>query len=122
MVRTVKIGNNEYDLKSSAYTMFAYKDVTGNNLLQDLNELNDKYTKWQKDKDTSIWMNEIMDIIDKTLRLAHIMILEQNPSFMEYKQWLKEIDGLLDDTNWILEVLEVGLSPFRRGVQSAPKQ
>ena len=122
MVRTIKIGNNTYDLKSSAYTMFAYKDITGRDLLKDINELNKKYSKIQKQKDNMAWLDEIMDVIEKVLKLAHIMIKEQKPEFKEYKDWLKDIEGMLDDTTWIMDVLEVGLSPFRGGILSAPKQ
>lgn len=120
MVKTVKIGDKTYDLKSSAYTMFAYKDETGNDLMEDINALNKKVEELGKNSDK--WLIEIMPIVEKTLKLAYIMIKEQKKDFMEYNKWLKELDGLLDETSWILDVLEVGISPFRRGIQSAPKQ
>ena len=109
MVRTIKIGDKTYDLKSSAYTMFAYKDITGSDLLKDIKTLNEKKKEIDKIKDKMQWLEEIMPLMEKTLKLAHIMIKEQDPKFK-------------DDTTWILDVLEVGISPFFRGIQSAPKQ
>lgn len=122
MVRTIKIGDKSYDLKSSAYTMFAYKDITGADLLKDIKILDEKKKEIDKIKDKMQWLEEIMPLMEKTLKLAHIMIKEQDPKFKEFDEWIKEIDGLLDNTSWILDVLEVGISPFFRGIQSAPKQ
>lgn len=116
MVKTIKIGNKEYDLKSSAYTMFAYKDQMGRDLLKDLNDLNKLQVKignLPKEEQDEAWLNEASGLVEKTLKLAYIMIKEQNKDFKEYTEWLKDIDGLLDDATWISQVLEVGISPFR---------
>lgn len=116
MVKTIKIGENEYDLKASAYTMFAYKDQMGRDLLKDLNDLNNMQTKilnLPEDEQDEAWINEVTNLVEKTLKLAYIMIKEQNKDFKEYNEWLKDLNGLLDDATWIGQVLEVGISPFR---------
>ena len=120
MLKTVNIGNKDYVLKSSAYTIFAYKNETGRDLLVDLNSINEKYIKISKlteEEQNSAWMNEITGIIENSLKIAHIMIRENDKTFKEYKEWLKDIDELLENPNWIMEVLEVGIAPFRGRIQ-----
>lgn len=116
MLKTVNIGKKDYVLKSSAYTIFAYKNETGRDLLVDLNSINEKYIKISKlteEEQNSAWMNEITGIIENALKIAHIMIRENDKTFKEYNEWLKDIDELLENPNWIMEVLEVGIAPFR---------
>lgn len=120
MLKTVNIGNKDYVLKSSAYTIFAYKNETGRDLLVDLNSINEKYIKISKlteEEQNSAWMNEITEIIENALKIAHIMIRENDKTFKEYNEWLKDIDELLENPNWIMEVLEVGIAPFRGRIQ-----
>jgi hypothetical protein len=120
MLKTVNIGNKDYVLKSSAYTIFAYKNETGRDLLVDLNSINEKYIKISKlteEEQNSAWMNEVTGIIENTLKIAHIMIRENDKTFKEYNEWLKDIDELLENPNWIMEVLEVGIAPFRGNIQ-----
>lgn len=120
MLKTVNIGNKDYVLKSSAYTIFAYKNETGRDLLVDLNSINEKYIKISKlteEEQNSAWMNEVTGIIENSLKIAHIMIRENDKAFKEYKEWLKDIDELLENPNWIMEVLEVGIAPFRGRIQ-----
>ena len=120
MLKTVNIGKKDYVLKSSAYTIFAYKNETGRDLLVDLNSINEKYIKISKlteEEQNSAWMNEITGIIENTLKIAHIMIRENDKTFKEYNEWLKDINELLENPNWIMEVLEVGIAPFRGRIQ-----
>ena len=120
MLKTVNIGKKDYVLKSSAYTIFAYKNETGRDLLSDLNSINEKYIKISKlteEEQNSSWMTEITGIIENTLKIAHIMIRENDKSFKEYNEWLKDIEELLENPNWIMEVLEVGIAPFQGRVQ-----
>ena len=125
MLKTVNIGKKDYVLKSSAYTIFAYKNETGRDLLVDLNSINEKYIKISKlteEEQNSAWMNEITGIIENTLKIAHIMIRENDKTFKEYKEWLKDIDELLENPNWIMEVLEVGIAPFRGRIQGIQQE
>lgn len=122
MVKTIKIGDKSYDMKSSAFTMFAYKDKLGRNLLTDINSINKKYNEIQKkqqNEQEEAWMDEITPLIENTLKLAHIMICEQNSGFMCYEDWLKELDYLMDNTEWILNVLELGMTPFQGRIQNS---
>ena len=126
MVKTVKIGNKEYDLKSSAYTMFKYKNDMQRDLLKDISTINDKYTEISnlpKEEQDVKWISEISGILDMALHLAYIMIQEQDSNFKtSYEDWLKELDALCEDTEWIPSVLEVGISPFLGRIQNSQQQ
>lgn len=123
MVKTITIGNKEYNLKSSAFTMFSYKNQTGRDFLQDINSLNEKVNeinKLPKEKQNSAWLNEFSSIMEIALKLAHIMIMEQDRTFKSYDEWLKELDNLMGDGNtWLQEVLEVGIAPFFGRIQNS---
>ena len=123
MVKTVKIGDKEYNLKSSAFTMFSYKNETGRDLLQDLEYLNTRVleiSKLSKEEQNSAWLKEMTPLFEKGLRLAHIMILEQDKSFKSYEDWLKDLDSLFSDNmSWLSEVIEVGIAPFLGRIQNS---
>ena len=123
MVKTVKIGSKEYNLKSSAFTMFSYKNETGRDLLKDLEQLNttvSKINKLSEEEQASAWLTEFTPIIEKALKITHIMIKEQDKSFMEYEEWLKDIDCLFNgEMSWITEVIEVAIAPFFGRIQNS---
>ena len=48
MRKNIKIGNKEYEMSSSAYTQFKYKNDTGRSLLKDLTEFGKKYEKTEE--------------------------------------------------------------------------
>ena len=94
MKKIVKIGNNEYSMKASAYTQFKYKNDTGRKLLEDLQNL----TQLQ-DKEESETIASIDDLTDIVLRISYVMIEEADPSQVKsFEDFLKGIDGLFDDT------------------------
>ena len=123
MVKTIKIGDKEYNLKSSAFTMFAYKNETGRDFLQDLQELNTtviEINKLPKEEQDAAWLKELTPIFEKALKLAHIMILEQDKTFKSYEDWLKDLDSLFSDNmTWISDVIEVGIAPFLGRIQNS---
>lgn len=121
MIKTIKIGSNNYDLKSSAYTMFAYKNETGRSLISDVNTLYKKFSKIQElsqEEQNDLMLEEMDDLSEKTLKLAYIMICEQNKGFKSYDEFLREIDSLYENVDWILEVLELGMTPFQGRVSN----
>lgn len=112
MLKTVTISGKDYVLKSSAFTVFKYKNETGRGLLEDLNDLNKKYTDILKNENETKFINEIEDLAFKLLKLAHIMIVENDKTFMPFEDWIKEIDDLVSNPLWIQEVIEMGMTPF----------
>ena len=112
MKKIVKIGNTEYSMKSSAYTQFKYKNDTGRKMLEDLQSL----TKLQNATEEEAIVS-VDDIVEIVLRMAFIMIEEADAKqITTYDEFLKSIDGLFDDTDWINQVIELATSPISRGV------
>lgn len=121
MLKIIKIGSKDFTIKSSAYTMFAYKNDTGRDLLKDIGDINKKYksiSKLSKEDQEEKWMEEITGIVENALKLAYTMIKEADKNFGAYDEWLKGLDNLFEDSNWILEVIEAGMTPFSGGVQN----
>ena len=118
MKRIIKIGNKEYEMKSSAYTQFKYKNDTGRKLLEDLQNL----TELQNKEETEM-IASIDDLTDIVLRISYVMIEEADPSQVKsFEDFLKGIDGLFDDTEWINEVISLAVAPISRGIQSTSPQ
>lgn len=117
MRKVVKINDKEYSMKSSAYTQFKYKDITGRGLLEDLNKIQ-KYQDLTPEEQVS----KTEELIELLLRLAYIMIIEADETQVKsYEDFLKNIDGMLDNTDWINEVVVLASSPFSRGIQKVPE-
>lgn len=112
MKRIIKIGNKEYEMKSSAYTQFKYKNDTGRKLLEDLQNL----TQLQN-KEESEMIASIDDLTDIVLRISYVMIEEADQSQVTtFEDFLKGIDGLFDNTEWINEVISLAVAPISRGI------
>lgn len=112
MKKTIKISGKEYTMKSSAYTQFKYRDVTGRKMLQDLQEI----AKLQEASQDDL-INGIEDITDMVLQMAYVMIEEADSSQVKgYDEFLKSIDNLYDNVDWITEVIELATSPISRGI------
>lgn len=113
MVKNVKIGKQSYDMKSSVLTLETYKRLYDKDLMKVVSDLHEDYSSALGTND---WMSKIQTIMLDVLKIAHVMIQEQNPSFMSYEDWIKDLDGLLDEPQWITEVLGVAMSTFRTGL------
>lgn len=118
MLKTVKIGSKEYNMKSSAWTPIKYKMDYGTDLLKDiskLNKLNKEISKLKtKDEKEEAWMSEFSGFLEMAYKIAYVMITEYDKTFKSYEEWLKEIDNVFSNENWILEVMECAMSTFRR--------
>ena len=112
MKKVIKISGKEYTMQSSAYTPFKYKDVTGRRMLKDLQEL----TKL-KDKDQEEMLEGIDDLSEIVLKMAYVMIEEADSSQVKsYEDFLKGIENLYEDSNWMTEVISLATSPISGGI------
>ncbi len=112
MKKIIKIGNTEYSMKSSAYTQFKYKNDTGRKMLQDLQSLS-KLQDVEADK----LLASIEDVSEIILRISYVMIEEADSTQVTtFEDFLKNIDGLYDNTEWINEVISLATAPISRGV------
>lgn len=118
MRKTVKIGEKDYFMKSSAYTQFKYRNDTGRRLLEDIQKIS-KINEMSEDDQ----ITRVDDIIELILRIAYIMIEEADEKQVStFEEFLKGIDGLFDDATWINEVIELAASPISRGLQNNPQK
>lgn len=119
MRKVIKIGDKEFSMKSSAYTQFKYKNDTGRKLLDDVQGI----AKINNLKEAE-QVSKMEDVIEVLLRMAYIMIEEADETQVStFEQFLKDIDGLFDNTTWVNEVIELAVSPISRGLQTlSPKQ
>lgn len=121
MRKTIKIGNKEFQMQSSAYTQFKYKDITGKSLIKDLSDLGQRFSKLKKDTDALEQFDELDLFITNALRIAYIMSLEGKSFNGSFEDYLMGIDNYLEDYNWISEVVELAISPLSGNIQT-PKE
>lgn len=116
MDKKIKIGEREYNMKSSALTQFSYKDVTGRSFLKDVKKL---IEMTQNKNEFSIDNIEIIDDINNLLLpITYVMIKEADKTQVEdYDSFLGSIDNLYDDTDWIFNVILLACSPISRQLQ-----
>lgn len=116
MKKIVKIGDKEYTMQSSAFTQFAYKNETGRSFLSDVKELATKYSNVKNEEfqlDDFDFINELL------LKIAFVMIQEADSGqAINFETFLKGIDGLYDNQEWINETIELACSPISRQLQT----
>lgn len=118
MKKIVNIGGKDYSMKSSAWTQFKYKNDTGRKLLQDIQSI----TKLADIQEAEV-LGEMDDMIEILLRMAYTMIEEADPTQVQnYETFLKETDGIFEDQQWIMDVIELATSPISRGIQTNIKE
>lgn len=115
MRKIMKIGGKEYTLKSSAYTQFKYRNDTGRKMLDDIQKVAKMGTLSEEEQ-----VSKIEDLIELLLKMAYIMIEEADSSQVTtFDDFLKSIDGIFDETEWVDDVIELASSPFSRGIQTS---
>lgn len=116
MIKTIKLGGKDYQMKASAYTQFAYKNETGRSFLDDISKLT--HFKDTDSNDVAEVMKTLEPIINIVLDVSYIMINEAQPNtFTNREEFYKSIDSILDDDNLssITEIIELAVSPLYRG-------
>lgn len=117
MKKCIKIDGKEYDMKSSAYTQFAYKDLTGRSLLKDIQKFIDIQEEIAND------MSLIDDITEPLLDISYVMIQEADANQVKTKEeFYKSIESIYDDIEWINEVIALAINPISRQLQNNIQQ
>lgn len=118
MRKVIKIGDREYSIKSSAYTQFKYRDDTGRRLLDDIQEVSNIRNLSESEQ-----ISKTDDIIELLLKIAYIMIQEADEKQVSsFEEFLKEIDELFDNPEWINDVIEAATAPISGGLYKDPQQ
>lgn len=117
MKKLITIDGKEYMMKSSAYTQFAYRNLTGRSLLKDLQKLIKLQEEGKLEEDMSI----ADDAIELILDVAYIMIEEADKTqFANKEDFYKSIDTLYGENNeWIKEVMTLAVNPLSRQLQNS---
>lgn len=119
MKKIIRISNKDYTIKSSAYTQFKYKNDTGRNLLSDLQSLRLKI-EGKKEEEVVGALDDMLDIV---LKITYILIDEANQENVgSFDDFLKGIDDLFSDINWIADSIECAIAPLSRGTQGNSPQ
>ena len=116
MIKTIKLGGKDYQMKASAYTQFAYKNETGRSFLDDISKLTQLKDIGSDDIVKS--MSSLEPLLNIILDVSYIMINEATPNtFNNREDFYKSIDSILDDENMesITEIISLALSPIYRG-------
>lgn len=108
MRKTITISGKEYEMKANAHILWSYRREFGTELFDDASLVSDKLRKaldLPKEEQNFYIMSVWGDVTGKVLQMAYVMILEGDETFMPFEKWLKEVDDLTTDQNWLNEVL-----------------
>lgn len=115
MERIIRIDGKDYHMASSALTQFSYKNETGRSFLRDLKEI----ISISKKKDLENDIEAIDDISELLLKMSYVMVKEADKNqYISYEDFLKSIDNLYDDKDWIFEVIGLAVTPLSRNLQT----
>lgn len=113
MKKIISIDGKEYTMKSSAYTQFAYKDMTGRSLLKDIQNISSIADKIETD------MSVIDEITEPLLNISYVMIQEADSNQVKSKEeFYKSIESMYDNYDWINEVLSLVINTYSRQLQN----
>lgn len=116
MKKEITIGSVTFPVQSSAFTPFAYRNMTGRELLKDLMDLQSKLEAVSEDETKSA--DVISGVLNDVLQLAYVMHQEAETSAKPFNEWLKQFDGILDDNTWLAEVVATAAATFRRKTET----
>jgi hypothetical protein len=116
MKKIISIDGKEYEMKSSAYTQFAYKNLTGRSLLKDIQNISNIADKVQED------MSVIDEITEPLLDISYVMIQEANQEQVKTKEeFYKSINSIYENQDWIQEVITLAINPLSGQLQNKIK-
>ena len=116
MKKIITIDGKEYEMKSSAYTQFAYKNLTGRSLLKDIQNISNIADKVQED------MSVIDEITEPLLDITYVMIQEANQEQVKTKEeFYKSINSIFENQEWIQEVMTLAINPLSGQLQNKVK-
>lgn len=118
MKKIINIDGKDYTMKSSAFTQFAYKNLTGRSLLKDIQNIIELSGKVEQD------FSVIDELTEPLLDVCYVMIEEGDSTQVKTREdFIKGIECLFDENNftWINEVITLAMSPISRQLQSEIK-
>lgn len=129
-MKTITICGKNYEIACNGLTHLKYKQLFNRGILKDIQIINEFYLKQavlaksllennkeitDKDliKQLSLSMTaDIDDYIDVVTMIAYICCYTANENIGSYEEWLKGIDKINTNDDWIVEVTEFAVSCF----------
>ena len=126
MRKKMNICGKEYDICTSAFTMFLYKKEFKTGMMADISRLQEFATKQsqivkENEGKTEEQINEILGLalmpeidnyVEVSLRLAYVFIKCANPKFKPFDDWVQELEEFNIEDSWIGEVTELAVNSF----------
>lgn len=106
MNKNIKIGQKEFGMEASAYTLLSYKEQTGRELITDIGLMQE-----QVGEDGEINYKGFSNIIGCALDMAYTMASEYDASIGSKVDWLKGLKSL--EGTWVNDVLALAMSIFQ---------
>ena len=129
-MKTIKICDKEYEIDCNAYTYIKFKKIFKISIFEAVQKVQFFLQKQvlikneilKDDPDISQetlevvisnqMINDIDDFFESITKLAYILIYTVNEKLLEYEKWLKTIDKMSIDDDWIVEVTELAVEKF----------
>ena len=119
MQKVIIISNQKYTIKSSAWTQFKYKNDTGRNLLSDLQTL-EKRIEGKSENEIIASLDDMLGVL---MRITYNLIEEAGDDKVKsYEEFLKNVDEIFTDTQWLIDTLEVAIAPLSGGTKTPSPQ
>ena len=116
MEKIIKIDGKNYTMASSALTQFSYKNITGRSFLDDVKRLVDL----SKSENLLEDISSIDNISELLLQVSYVMVKEADKNqYISFEDFLKSIDNLYDDIQWIYEVIDLAVTPLSRNLHKS---
>lgn len=117
MKKIINIDGKDYTMKSSAFTQFAYKNLTGRSLLKDIQKITELAGKVEND------YSVVDELTEPLLDLSYVMIDEADSNQVKTKdEFIKGIDNLFNNFDWVNEVVLLALNPLSGQLQKNTNQ
>ena len=120
MEKIVKIGDKTFQMKSSAYTQLAYRNETNRSFLNDIKKLVKLGDLNLNDLKADEQLDLLDDLQELILPISYVMVKEADKTQAQnYEEFLKSLDNLYEDFEWVNEVILLACSPISRQLQNS---
>lgn len=130
MIKKIKIEEAEYEINSNAYTRLLYKKTFNKGIMEDVKVIAEYALEIQNEKDKLekkglsqdeintaigvIALEKIDTFVEIILQITYVFIKCNDEKFMSYEDWLKTIEKVNPNDEWVSEVTELAVSSFYR--------
>lgn len=108
MRKVITISGKDYEMKANAHILWTYRREFGTELFDDSayvsKTLQEAILKPQEEQNMFI-LKHYGELSMKVLQMAYVMIIECDEHFMPFEKWLKEVDDLISNKDWMNEVM-----------------